>query len=88
MFEFDTALEARKVFDKLGLRMLSTECLRFKRDIWLIYDNIEDMIGELSNLEVKARQTKNTRKLPAQRQKIQEAMILLDKLILVQILSQ
>jgi hypothetical protein len=88
MFEFETALEARKVYDQLGVRMYSTECIRFKRDIWAIYDNISPMIGELSSLEVKARQTHNARKLPPQQQKIQEAMILLDKLILIQILSQ
>jgi len=89
MFEFETALEARKVFiDQLGARMYETECIRFKRDIWAIYDNISSMISELSSLEVKARQTKNTRKFSDQRKKIQDAMIYLDKLILIQILSQ
>ena len=85
---FSNSIEARKVYDQLGVRMHTTECIRFKRDIWAIYANISIMITELSNLEVRARQTHNTRKLPPQRQKIQEAITLLEKLILVQILMQ
>ena len=87
-FEFETAIEARKVLGAMGDRMYKSECTRFKRDLWTLYENISGMISELSSIEVKARQTKNPRKIPDQRKKIQDAMVYLDKLILIQILMQ
>jgi hypothetical protein len=88
MLEFDTALEAQKVHAQIRAKMSENEFLRFKRDLWAISNNIDKMISELSSMEVKARQTRNSRNLVSQREKILDAIQLLDKLITFQILLQ
>ena len=83
--KFRTAIEARNVADVV-LKQLR-EC-RYNPDLMLYFRNIEKMIGNLSALEVQARQSHKYHKVEDYIKEIEQAFDYLEKMILISKLTE
>ena len=77
---FNTALEARKVADVVYKQL--KEC-RFNPELMLYFRNVEKMIGNLSALEVQARQTHKYSKVDQYIIQVDQAIDYLEKMIII-----
>jgi len=77
---FNTALEAREVADVVYKQL--KEC-RFNPELLLYFRNIEKMIGNLSALEVQARQTHKYNKVDQYVIEVDKAIDYLEKMIII-----
>jgi hypothetical protein len=77
---FETSSEARKAVNDLKVQLRT---LRYNPDLKKMIANIEQMVDELSSIEVKARQTKQPNLGNSLRVKLESAIDYVEKLMLM-----
>jgi len=87
-FQFTNALEAQRVYNDYWLKLHDIECVRHKKDIWTLMDNIRPMINQLSDMEIVRRQKHKHRGIPDQINRIVKSLEYIDKLVLICQLSE
>lgn len=85
MKTFNTAIEARKIVDELDQQ---SRKLNYNPHYRKYLNNLDRLINDLSDAEIKARVTKKHYVTDIPRQKLAEAIDYFDKLLLMQMLSE
>lgn len=83
--DFNNAIEARKKYHELHLVVKKTN---YNPDLYKVLKNIDQMITELSKLEVQGRNSNRTKSIEKQLESIKNSMDYLEKMILILRLSE
>lgn len=78
--EFDTALEARKIADQMHQELRT---MRYNKDIRRVMSNINNMISQLSSLEVEARRSHKPSIVETKRTELANAIDYVQKMMLI-----
>lgn len=85
MNDFTTALEARRIIDELYKQ---SRKLNYNPQYKIILNNLDKMVNDLSNAEVRARQSKKSGLTEKHIVELKKAITYFEQLLLIQALSE
>lgn len=85
MNDFTTALEARRIIDELYKQ---SRKLNYNPQYKIILNNLDKMVNDLSNAEVRARQSKKSGLTDKHIEELKKAITYFEQLLLIQALSE